>query len=136
MLDISITEVVFNLASTLTAALLPTNSDKFLRKASTVLIKMVGIHPPQESQINFHHSSESNTFPRRKPKIRRTLQIHRINVDNNNNEVRSTSSKVFETKSFQNFLHYHKLKYLSYKRRFNNSLKNKRIMFTIQEAEE
>ena len=133
MLDISITEVVYNIASQLSAALLP-NSDKFLRKASTVLIKMVGIHPPQVSHSNYNHSCQSSSQPPRKPKIRKTLQIHRINIDN---KVRSTGSQFFETKSFQNFLHYHKLKYLSHKTRFSNSLKNKKIMFTsIQEAEE
>ena len=132
MLDISITEVVYNIASQLSAALLP-NSDKFLRKASTVLIKMVGIQPPQGSCINYHNSCESSSIPSRKPRIRKTLQIHRINVDS---KARSSGSQFFETKSFQNFLHYHKLKYLSHKTRFNNSLKNKKIMFTIQEAEE
>lgn len=131
MLNMSLSEVVFNLASKLTAAFLP-KSDKIFRKASVVLIKLVGIEPlPQESHVHIYNPHESKTI-KRKPRIRKTLQIHKMNAEN---KVRSTCSLWFESTSYQNFLQYHKLKYLAYKTKFN-LLKNDRKMGTIQESEE
>ena len=119
MLSLSISEVVFNLASKLTAAFLP-RPVKIFKKASTVFIKMVGIVPPHQER----------KIIRRKPKIRKPLQIHRLNAET---EIRNNCNQWFEAKSYQSFLQYHKFKYLSYKTRFN-SLKNNRKMVTIQEG--
>ena len=121
MLSLSISEVVFNLASKLTAAFLP-RPVKIFRKASTVFIKMVGIVPPHQER----------KIIRRKPKIRKPLQIHRQNAENNAVRI-SNYNQWFEAKSYRSFLQYHKFKYLSYKTRFN-SLKNNRKMVTIQEG--
>ena len=129
MLSKSISEVVFNLASKLTTAFLP-RPVKIFRKASTVFIKLVGIVPCKEKHVHIH--SHESKIIRRKPKIRKPLQIHRLNEET---EVRSNCCQWFEAKSYQNFLQYHKLKYLSYKTRFH-SLKNNKTMVTIQESVE
>ena len=128
MLTVSLTEVVFNLATTLTAAIIP-NSDKILRKASVVLIKMVGLVPDQSSIDNHCQNFE---HLRKAPKVRRRLQIHRQKIEES---VRSTGRNFFASKSYQNFLQYHQNKYRWHKSKFS-SLKNKKQMLTIHETEE
>ena len=129
--NLSLTDMFFNLATSLTAALLP-NSDKLLRKASMVLIKMVGIDlPQQETQHHKSQFSQDCHNVRRKLKIRRTLQFHRINLENS---VRLSKNSLFQSKSYQNFLQHHKLKYQSCKSRFSS--RRNQSMGTIQENDE
>ena len=125
MTNISITEAFLNIATTTIAIIIP-HSDKFLRKASLAIIHMVGIVPNQESL-----ECQSERI-KRSPKIRRKLRIHRQNIENT---VISSSRTLFASKSYQNFLHYHKRKYMWYKSKYS-SMKNKKTMFTIQESDE
>ena len=103
--NISITEVFLNIATSTIATIIP-NSDKFLRKASLAIIHMVGIVPNQEKL-----ECQSDRI-KRSPKIRRKLRIHRQNIENT---VINSSRSLFASKSYQNFLHYHKRKYQWYK---------------------
>ena len=128
--NLSLTDMFFNLATSLTAALLP-NSDKLLRKASVVLIKMVGIDLPQQEAQHKSQFTQDCHNVRRKLKIRRTLQFHRINLENS---VRLSKNSFFQSKSYQNFLQHHKLKYQSCKTRFSS--RRKQSMGTIHENDE
>ena len=110
----SLTDMFLNLATSITATILP-SSDRFLRQASSVLIQMVGINVPQQSSINCHKKDSMKRGPR--------IRINRINM---------ATSNFFNSRSYQNFLQHHKLKYQSTKTRFSSKRKHQ-SMFTIHE---
>ena len=107
MLRTSLTDAVVCLAT----SLIP---DKLIRKASQVIIKMMGLSPPEAF---LEHKQEI-----KKPKKRRSLQIHGIKVRCPGNVQNS----------FKTFLMHHKLKYQSMKLKLTRT---ENIMLTIYESE-
>ena len=79
MLNMSLTDTMFSLASSITSAILP-RSDKILREASIVIIKMIGLTPPPSQpmiECLRNHIQNKTTSLQKKPKIRKCLKIHR-----------------------------------------------------------
>ena len=107
MLRTSLADAVLSLAT----SLIP---DKLMRKASQVIIKMMGLSPPDA----FLEQKQDI----KKPKTRRCLQIHGIKVRCPENVPNS----------YQTFLMHHELKYQSMKLKLTRS---KNIMLTIYESE-
>ena len=133
MLNISLTDTMFSLASSITSAIIP-RSDKILREASIVIIKMIGLTPPPSQamvECSQNHVQNKTTSLQKKPKIRKCLKIHRNNLAT---DVRGGTSFFFNTISYTKFLQYHRLKWLSIKSNFISTT-NRRLMHTIHEEE-
>ena len=133
MLNISLTDTMFSLASSITSAIIP-RSDKILREASIVIIKMIGLTPPPSQamvECSQNHVQNKTTSLQKKPKIRKCLKIHR---NNHATDVRGGTSFFFNTISYTKFLQYHRLKWLSIKSNFISTT-NRRLMHTIHEEE-
>ena len=133
MLNISLTDTMFSLASSITSAIIP-RSDKILREASIVIIKMIGLTPPPSQamvECSQNHVQNKTTSLQKKPKIRKGLKIHR---NDHATDVRGGTSFLFNTISYTKFLQYHRLKWLSIKSNFISTT-NRRLMHTIHEEE-
>ena len=133
MLNISLTDTMFSLASSITSAIIP-RSDKILREASIVIIKMIGLTPPPSQAIvecSQNHVKNKNLTLQKKPKIRKCLKIHR---NNRATDVRGGTTFLFNTVSYTKFLQYHRSKWMSIKSNFISTT-NRRLMHTIHEEE-
>ena len=133
MLNMSLTDTMFSLASSITSAILP-RSDKILREASIVIIKMIGLTPPPSQAMidcSRNHIQNKTTSLQKKPKIRKCLKIHR---NNHPTDVRGGTTLFFNTVSYSKFLQYHRSKWMSIKSNFISTT-NRRLMHTIQEEE-
>ena len=119
--NISILEAFIHLAT----SFLP-NSDTILRKASVLLIKMIGATPRLE------HPEKCLRKCKSKEKIveaRRFLKLQRLTVENKITRTRLSS------RSYMTFLLYHKQKHLSYKAKYwNRPVKS--VLLTIEESDE
>ena len=133
MLNLSLTDTMFSLASSITSAIIP-RSDKILREASIVIIKMIGLTPPPSQAIvecSQNHVKNKNSSLQKKPKIRKCLKIHRNNCAT---DVRGGTTFLFNTVSYTKFLQYHRSKWMSIKSNFISTT-NRRLMHTIHEEE-
>ena len=131
--NISIIKAFIHLAT----SLLP-NPDKILRKASEVLLKILGVKP--SSEYDEMASSSLGRKSKSMEKIveaRQFLKLQRILVENKVLQTRSNGrSFTFYSNSRVRFLKYHKERYLAYKAKYCQGSMMKTVLVTIKESDE
>ena len=126
--NVSIIEAFIHLATTF----LP-NSDEILRKASLLIIQIIGIKPHIEQNENILRKCKS------KEKIveaRQFLKLQRMVVENKLNQTRRRGEGILlNSTSYMRFLLHHRKKHLSYKAKYCQRPVNS-VLLTIEESEE
>ena len=126
--NVSIIEAFIHLATTF----LP-NSDEILRKASLLIIQIIGIKPHIEQNEIILRKCKS------KEKIveaRQFLKLQRMVVENKLNQTRSRGESILlNSTSYMRFLLHHRKKHLSYKAKYCQRPVNS-VLLTIEESEE
>lgn len=127
--DISIIKAFIHLAT----SLLP-NPDQIFRKASEVLLKIMGVEP---SRVYDEISRPLVRKSKSKDKIveaRQFLKLQRIIVENKILQTRRNGRNfTFYSNCHVRFLQYHKQRYLAYKAKY---CKCSRQLVTIMESDE
>ena len=126
--NVSIIEAFIHLATTF----LP-NSDEILRKASLLIIQIIGIKPHIEQNENILRKCKS------KEKIveaRQFLKLQRMVVENKLNQTRRRGEGILlNSTSYMRFLLHHRKKHLSYKAKYCQRPVNS-VLLTIEESDE
>ena len=130
--NISIIKAFIHLAT----SLLP-KPDKILRKASEVLLKILGVKPSSEYEEIVGSLGRKSQSKEKIVEARQFLKLQRMIVENKMLQTRSNGRKfTFFSNSRLRFLQYHKQRYLAYKAKYCQGSRMKTELLTISESDE
>ena len=130
--DISIIKAFIHLAT----SLLP-NPDKILRKASEVLLKILGVKPSSEYEEIRGSLGQKSKSKEKIVEARQFLKLQRMILENKMLQTRSNGRNfTFFSNSRVRFLQYHKQRYLAYKAKYCQSSGMRTELLTISESDE
>ena len=130
--NISIIKAFIHLAT----SLLP-NPDKILRKASEVLLNIMGVKPSRNYEEIAGSLGRKSKSKEKIVEARQFLKLQRIVVENKMFQTRSNGRNfTLYSNSRMRFLQYHKERYLAYKAKYFHGSGMKTALLTIKESDE
>ena len=131
--NISIIKAFIHLAT----SLLP-NPDKILRKASEVLLKIIGVKPSSEYEEIGGSLGRKSKSKEKIVEARHFLKLQRMIVENKMLQTSSSTVRnfTFYSSSRVRFLQYHKQRYLAYKAKYCQGSRMKAELLPIKESDE